>query len=551
MLAIEQKLAGKENRSPYRQFEIGQPLNFPLHTLSPDGTVITNYEEGVIESIKGGGFFGKVLILREKGYVIKTSIPDAWHDLWRRVNWGFEDFPSQVDKTQAQLDHLVTNLIADVLPNVTGGRFYAPRSLGYTKLSNGYAQVVEKMHGRPPRYDRDADEYLEFRKAQKELRQTAYDLGLEQAAQIHENNPFGMANLWKDPERNSWIWLDTLPAIPHKGWVWPLFNFRFHRDVREWFYPDNPKTVTFNRIHPDLFLKEITRHVYKFDPEAYQKILDNLTLYRSLWGVKSKERNKNLKGAATAFVESGSDFASKAKEKTISAVTSPFKVIFDADYRRTVVLEGAKEAHAQNIISENELNEAEQTVDLKYLTPNQARRRFLAWASLPIFYTSCSLGLKSSEAITYLSVIGGEGWEQLQTLGLSYLLSQDLIDKAPQLALMFTMFRLLPSVVRPVGTKLIGDVLNVDLKVAAIISAIPALGQHLALPAQIGVAFGNRSELVWHYSLRNTLAKLSSFSPAGGWGTQLEGQLWNRLGRHLENLADRKREVSQPQILES
>ncbi|MBI4100362.1 hypothetical protein HY439_01340 [Candidatus Microgenomates bacterium] len=216
-------------KNPYGEYLTGDEIKFSLQTLQSDGSLRSCDQRIVIRDVRGGGFFGRVIIPEDGGYVIKTSCPDSWHHLWREVNWDFKPFPARVFEIDAQLEHLSTRLIHQVLPRLSGGKFRSPDSFGYTDLPNGFAQVVEKMEGRGPRFDLPKNEFLEFRQAQEELTDLALRLGLEQAGQIHPENPFGMANLWKEKDGHGFIWLDTIPAIPHNGWIKPFFHFKFHK----------------------------------------------------------------------------------------------------------------------------------------------------------------------------------------------------------------------------------------------------------------------------------------------------------------------------------
>lgn len=527
--------------NPYRQYSAGDRINFTLHTVSPNGLVTCERKEAEIQRVRDGGFFGRVLIPKDKPFIIKTSVPDPWHDLWRRVNWGFREFPSQMSETQARLDHMSMNLIAGVLPILTNGKYYAPRSLGYTYFNNGFAQVIEKLDGRGPRYDLEKDEYSEFRQAQRELTDLILNLGLEQAGQIHPRNPFAMANIWKNQGTDRWEWLDTLPAIRHTVFVWPLFYFPFHRELRNYFCPETGD-ITFNKIHTDLFLNEIQRQKHLFTEDIYQRLLDNINLYEQLWQQKRAEgeSSQDIPGTFRAAFESGKQFLPKVLSKVVRGIVSPIRIIVDPHYRNRLVLNGVEQAFEHNLISQEELQETEEIIFNRRLPASQLRRKFLSLVTLPVSYAGTSVTLKSSEALIYLSILGQEGWEALQREGLNYLLNPDLAEKAPQLGLLFVGFRLFPSIIRPLETIIIAKALNVDLKAAIRISAIPALGQHLAVPAQIGVSFGSKSEALWHYTVRNMIAKFSSISPTGGWGTQLEGQLWKLVGGKLEGLADNK-----------
>lgn len=91
----------------------------------------------------------------------------------------------------------------------------------------------------------------------------------------------------------------------------------------------------------------------------------------------------------------------------------------------------------------------------------------------------------------------------------------------------------LPSIIRPAITMLAQELSGIDLKTAMKISALPKAGSYLAVPADLAANLkhlSGSSEEIWHYTLRNLVARLSKIlKPWGGWGTQHEAELWDRL----------------------
>lgn len=260
----------QKERSPYGQFSNGQGLHFILNKICPDGLVVAEEYNVRVEAVRGGGFFGQVLILDRPPFVLKTAIPDPLHDFWRRVNWRAKDFPYQDSELDAKLGSVKTDLIHDAVEPITQGVFYAPRSFGYTRLPGTFAQAVERLYGRPPRYDNHQDEFRLFRKAQAQLTDIAYMLGLEHAGQVHPDNPFAMANIWWNPDFKRWEWLDTLPAIRHTGLVLPMpLPFKFHDQIRRRFYPDT-NDVTFDRIHTGMYLETVRQNEGLFSKEILE-----------------------------------------------------------------------------------------------------------------------------------------------------------------------------------------------------------------------------------------------------------------------------------------
>lgn len=350
-----------------------------------------------------------------------------------------------------------------------------------------------------------------------------------------------MANLWFDEKNRQWVWLDTLPAIPHKGWIWPAFYFRFHKDIRHWFYPQTHE-LTFNKIHINMFLEEIQRSRHMFDKQTYQQVLDNLNLYQRLWEEKQSEIEtpRNLKAAVGAGLESG-----KVVPKVIidvgRGIQTTAKSIFNAKLRRVLVnnlvLAGAKRAHEEGIIDDEEFQQGLTLVEQNSQT-NSKRMLSVLTGVYGYHLGSNYFLLKPTEVISYVYLFGTETANRLVELDLTSLLTQEnAIEKLTIFGSTFLGFRVVGALNTYVSTKLLGKLSGMNLETAARVSVIPAIGSHLAIPAQIGVTAGSKDGLLWHYSVRNLVAKASSLHPAGGWGTQYEGQLWKLIGHHLEGLA--------------
>lgn len=520
----------QRTQSPYKEFSPGQKLAFNLKTLGPDGTIVESPHQMIIAEVRSGGFFGKVLIPKDGDYVIKTSLPDAWHHLWRVVNWGFADLPANKDEVAAQIEDLTARIIHRVLPIVSRGKFRTPAPYGYTELATGYAQVKEKMVGRGPRFDLGVDEFTEFRKAQQELFELGLNLGLEQAGQIHPDNPFGMANLWFDPQKQSWIWLDTDPAIPHNGWTWPFFHFKSHGRLRHWFFQ---KERTFNRIHAGYFLSEIMKYKSLFSDDEFNEVMSDLKLYQNLQEQSaSGSTQRDFKVATRAAGEVATDLVTERsiwkfladplfREEKLETLA---RIIKDPAYRafyfnKNVVLKGVERARNEGIISDEELKTAWKAAESE-LTPE----RWGTLAKLQLFYVASSVIINFIEGSAYLKALTTEE-DRLETAILGFFLG-----------------RALP-LLRPVITLATGFLTKTDLKTAALVSTIPALGSGIAIPAQIAVSTAN-NRVVLHYAVRNLVASLSrgfiGVIPHGGWGTEIEARSWKRFGDKLAKLGQPK-----------
>lgn len=530
----QQNYIGNERlrKSSYKEYQPGDTLAFTLNTLDPNGALTTSDKEITIKEVRGGGFFGKVLIPQEDvGFVIKTSLPDPWHHFWRIVNWDYRDVPARTSEKQTQLEHLATRIIHNSLPILTDGKFKSPSSFGYTKLATGYAQVVEKMNGRGPRYDLSENEFVAFQQAQQELLELGFSLGLEQVGQIHPDNPFAMANLWYEPETGSFIWLNTTPAILHKGFIWPFFRFDFHYDIRRKFRSEAP---TFNRIHTDHFFAALYRNRHKFTPDLFEQIKTDLRLYRKIWGDVQEENNESDRKAA---MEAFGEFAKEALTERFV-----FKMLADSAFRRekieilarlikdpeyrtlfyndNFVLRGIERARRDRIITEDEWRQAWQAVENYESDPNRK------WV----------LGGIQTYYLLIKGAFDAYEWGMYATSPFSE-------NPLAQAVFAFITARMVPPVLRASGTIIADRVTNIDLKTAALVSAtpiIPFVGTVFPIPAQVAMTEGRKAKSIWHYTLRELATTVSKIHPAGGRGSKVEGVIWEKAGKKLEKLGSPK-----------
>jgi len=494
-------------RNSYQEFRPGQTLDFNLQATFPDSERTTP-KSVVIEKVEGGGFFGKVLIPKDQPFVIKTSLPDAPHHLARTAYWGFREFPTRVDKTSAKLEHVGTRIIHNVLAFLTEGRFYSPNSLGYTMLSTGYAQVVEKMEGRVPRYESSQNEYSLFRDAQEKLTKLGFELGLEQVGQIHEGNLLGMGNLWIDPKSGSFIWLDTIPAIPHNG---PFILFKFHKNIRDVL---GEGKSTFNRIHTNRLLDVVRKNSHLFPGETIDGIEKDIQLYEKLW-LEKKDTSRDFEPFFSALGQVSTDMVKafpKLGKKGALALVSSARIVFDPIYRDKIILSGAEKARKKGIITEEEYNNALKAIEGIEHNPKEKK------LMLGVYAYYFAVGRASQ--IIQLSIIASS-------------LSENFLLGAVGA---FAFDNIAPPIARRLGTLFIGKVRGVDLRAAAAVASVPFvpfLSYVAAAPLQKLVSSASKSELIWHYKVRELIASVC------GYGSQAEGAVYNKLGKKIENLGSK------------
>lgn len=509
-----------------------------------------------IKSVHSGGFYGDVLTLDNSELVIKLTQPPAKHDFLRYINWqGL--FPPQTSRWAATHDHLTSRIISRILPLVTDGPpVFAPQSYGFTHFPGlGYAQVLERVNGRPARFDVNRDEVGFIKNVQGQLLETLTEFGLEQVGQIHPGNPLAFENLWLGNDGRTWM-LDTLPAIPHTGFVLPGFWFRFHGDIQR-----RLKTgeLTFNRIHTDRFRSALKSR--SLSPELLTILESELDYYDQVsHQMKQAGRQSFLDGC----LESGliteeqkqrlaalpvDQFLLKiglASEPLFRFVSDSFfdfrpvrffgdrefradalgklKQLFkDPGYREKFFLEkfalaGIIEANQQGILSDAELMEARAIIQQHELSKEEQEKRLAAYLTMSASFFATSQFFNFLEASCYAGAFFVDNPEAAVALGLF-------------------LGWVLPGASRAMMTWAIGKGYGVDLKLAAGFSAFPKFGSILAIPADLTISRSMQSNVVWHYTLRRVVARASKLmSFWGGWGSQHEAELWKLLPELIKNM---------------
>ena len=311
-----------ENKLAEFRVEPGSTFQTEITSFSPESGFDTQEFSGQIEDIRGGGFYGKVLMFEDS--VIKTALPDPWHELWRHVNWR-RPFPPQAYETAAILDHLSSTIIEKSMPL---RNIIVPKSYGYTELGSlgfgqdtfgplGFAQLIERVHGRQAKFDKHGRENKDIANARKWIWEIGKVMGFESAAQVHPDNPLGKPNLWLTDDEQI-VWLDVLPAMRHTGFVLPLYSFGFHRDANAAFGRKN----TFNRVHtsrlrsyiqsnPNLYSPSLQEELFWY-MEQYDQFLQDYELLegldrKSAWELSTIKPDVMKRAIQGSFV----DFAGK------------------------------------------------------------------------------------------------------------------------------------------------------------------------------------------------------------------------------------------------
>jgi hypothetical protein len=523
-------------------FRPGAEFEFDVRHL---GLSSSHTVGGTLEGVRGGGFYGKVLLF--DGFVVKTTLPDDWHNLWRTLNHRLPVFPPGSLESAAQLDHLATRIIHITMPLVTDEGIITPDSYGYTDLGPfGFAQVLERLSGRGARFD-VPHENERIRLARERIWDVGIDLGLEQAAQAHPRNPFGKPNIWLGRDGQV-VWLDVLPAIPHTGFVLPAFYFSFHMDVRRQI---GNGALTFNRIHTGKLRAYLDAHPGLVEGSERDDLELCLDTYDRVWGSYQQDVNGNQqtlvindaqrRGLLTDAETVGLR-ASKLRYRLylLRAVfglawgafrdflqaTFVYRLLYDEAFRQKAwrffrdrafrrrkilektILRGVEKAYERDLVTAKEREDAGEMMGHSPRSAQEMKKLVATYIFLQVYYILTGNLINLVSFSTMLSAIVAENQVERLLLGL-------MIDW------------FFPPLLRVISTIITGAVTGQDLRVATIVSAIPKLGSYISVPADIGYRFGHRSAIIWHYAKRGVVAAASKMlRPWGGWNTDLEERLW-------------------------
>ena len=511
----------------------GEPLDLCLQRVSPDSLEPVNINRNV-EGFAGGGFYGSVILLGD--LVVKTAQPAAFHELLRQMNWPVP-FPSQSSDAAAKLDYISGRIIGDVIPRVTDQEVVVPRAEGYTKLPGGlgFGQAIERVYGRGPTFLDNGAENEKVRNARQRIWEAGVAFGLEAAAQVHPDNPFGKANIWLNDGQV--IWLDYLPAFRHTGLVKPFFRYRFHEDVRQAFGSQVP---TYNRVHTDVLRLALSANQEKFRPEDHSELSALANSYDAvreeyIWEQSQNPRSLFIKDALERELISPSHAERLNEHKYLYAAhrlrrigglgvrsvvdfanATPLKMLWSAEpwkdakkfftnrecFLGSTMLRGIKKAHQEGLVTDEEL---ETTLDI--ISKKDLR-----------FYTLFEAGYFATSRVVDAATV--------------YLAIKATRSSHPAEWGWVPVFNTCtPGLIRATGTLILGKVLGRNLNKMALYSTIPVAGTYLAVPAQIQRDYGQREAKVMHYNLRSLAATLSKVRPYGGWGSDLEEKIWNTAKR--------------------
>ena len=162
-----------------------------------------------------------------------------------------------------------------------------------------------------------------------------------------------------------------------------------------------------------------------------------------------------------------------------------------------------KQAHDQGLVSDEEFNQA-----LSFVPEHELR----LYVGLQTWYF---LNSRLIDAVTI-------------PLAAAVAVSEHPIEAATAVSA-FNFFA--PGIIRALSTVIVSKLSGVELKRAALISAIPIVGNYSAIALQLRSAYGEKAADIEHYTMRALVATLSKIRPWGGWNSDLEEKIWDFVHR--------------------
>ena len=524
-------------------------LGLIIRTLTPDGEVVTRNEHITVGKRLEGGFFGQVIFPEDKDYVIKTTEPkDPLRKFLRYANWDFRKFPSQVCEDAVKLDYLSVNLKHDTLPTFSRGLYSTPGCLGYTEIGSNYALLLERVNGRGPRFHTNVPEYGIFKGDQLAASETLYNAGFMEGAQIDPENPLGLANFWWDLSEDDvrkGIVMDNLAAFRMRKTL-GVIGFGFHRKVQSRFKLPNEKDVHYNQVDVSRLRQRMELYKKDFIPEEFDRISQNIDLYESLRAQFDTSYKPELAIGESlgAFTEASGEIAKKLVVGGGKKIVEKAVSLVHPESQREAVLSGVTKAHAHNLITDEELQGVEESLDKsidgRVITTPGGK---LAMLSLSYFLLSRGVNLAEIAAYSQLGLDGAK------LMSLDYYQNMAFVDdyeKFLQVAAIGLGMRLGSAIfLRYPLTWGIGKKFQVDLTEAKKVCWIPIVGDNLAPIVQFQEDTKNTGSLVGHYAIREKIAAASKFvvwdreknePTMGGWGTDTEAKLLEKWGPTIEKI---------------
>lgn len=491
--------------------EIGQTLEFTSFSHGAEGLVASECSEE-IQGLAGGGFRGEVIVLPDS--VLKTGITTPTKEFLRELNGAIPDFHPASSSLYASLDHISTRALFTVVTAVGEGDITMPEPLGFVDLGpSGFAQHIERVNGRIASFMDEGEENRKIDSARHFIWEViGKQFGFEHSAQVHPKNPYGRPNLWIG-ENGKVIWLDFLAAFPLKGRALPNpKKYEFHKDAQNIFGHERPM----DRINIEMFRVALRDYRSLFSDEQLQELDLLLTIYEAIGADLNTEKeartskksvSRNIAQISKSGVRAGTHSVMSLVPAVItdsSARESARQFFTNGEVaRRTILsktlLSGVTSANKHGLVSREDYERS-----LGFLSPRDAR-----------LFTTMQLGFFATSRIADVASIP------------FYAAAATSENPGRNAFLTLMVHQMGPNILRGLSTLLVGRRTGKNLNKMALQSCIPAVGTYLSIPMQITREYGEHADMIKHYGRRSLTARLSKFSPSGGWGSDAELVMWN------------------------
>jgi hypothetical protein len=499
----------------------GQQLDFTSYGYVCDGFIPTVLSQPV-EGVAGGGFRGEVYLLPDS--VLKTGATTPIKHVLRELNGAIPRFEPAHSEPYAQLDVIAGLMLHGVVPPVTGGAVSTPKPFGYSHLPKvGYAQHIERVSGRPVRFDDGGEEDRAIARVRSEIWEIiGGEFGMEHAGQVHPKNPFGKPNLWIGDEGKI-IWLDYLPAFDMKGRAWPNpFPYKHHIDAKREFGRIRPLDM----VHTDRFRAALNDREESFTNGKIQELHGLADAYDQLRprmeAARPEKPTHHLK-------------VLQVTRSTGRAAISPFQPTNSADSEQNDTATGRRSLR-----------------DL--LRPRNIQQAILEKTMLAGLRISRDKGVVDSEdyeaALQFMNPRDRSLFTRMQvgfftTSRLADLISVPFYATAatsenPPRDLLITglTHQLAPNIFRGGVTYSVGKAVGKDFSRFALHASMPFVGTYTSVPTQVNreYATSEHGRAIKHHNLRMLATTVSKVFPSGGYGSDMEQKVWET-GRAVSVIA--------------
>lgn len=452
----------------------------------------------------------------------------------------------KTDEDVAQSNYLRGRILNIIVPELTDGSVITPHALGYTYIEGqGFAQVIERVDSHSPRFDDGGLENTKIRQARASLWSQAEKTGIEPLVHIHPKNPLGKSNFRVHADGRL-VWLDQYTDLPLSGTIGKLLlpQFDFYSEAIEVFKKDG-KNPNFRNLD----ISSIERLVHERGLSDSEKILELLSEYGELQNTMSSAPQKSHRELVADDLEK-LDVVSERGAQIIRSSEFGHRAVRAAQKGGEIV-----EYTGGKIQSTSQSFKDKQIAYYLYMTDPEIRTHAILENSIlkgmSVAQEHGNISDKEyKEALDVVSPHDLTTYVGLQTFYLANSRAFDILtgsliaaNPSPKEVLSnFTATTLACSAIRGAVTAIVSRFRDTELKKATMSSMIPMFGSYIAIIQQMGVTYGEYTKDIKHNAYRFLVANISKIGFGGGWGSDREEKIWNKMHKLSQIFAKKSKE---------